>query len=121
MTTFQKYKKTIISAASIITAIFTILGGLWAFENHYATNKKVDIEIERVEIQVAGALQNQQIQNNYKFYQFMYNKLTQDMYDIRRQLRRFPEDQVLRQDYLDVKQERDKVKREMDQLMEKIQ
>jgi hypothetical protein len=114
-------KKIIIAAASIITAIFTILGGLWAFENHYATNKKVDTEIERVEIQVAGAIQNQQIQNNYKFYQFMYDKLTQDMFEIRRQLRRFPEDRELRQDYQDVKRERSDVKRKMDLLMEKIQ
>ena len=114
-------KKIIIAAASIITAIFTILGGLWAFENHYATNKKVDTEIERVEIQVAGALQNQQIQNNYKFYQFMYDKLTQDMFEIKRQLRRFPEDQELRQDYQDVKRERSNLKGKMDSLMEKVQ
>jgi len=121
MTVFQKYKKSIVTASSIITAVFALLGGLWAFEAHYATNNKVDTEIERVEIQVAGALQNYQIKSDYKFYQFMYDKLTQDMYNIKRELRRDPDNQELRQDYIDIKNERDNIKRKMDLMMEKIQ
>ena len=121
MNTFQKYKKAIVTASSIITAVFALLGGLWAFENHYATNQKVNTEIERVEIEVAGAIQSQQIKTDYKFYQFMYDKLTQDMYNIRRELRRDPENQELRQDYIDIKSERDRVKIKMDSMMEKIQ
>ena len=51
----------------------------------------------------------------------MYDKLTQDMYNIRRELRRDPENQELRQDYIDIKSERDRVKIKMDSMMEKIQ
>ena len=50
----------------------------------------------------------------------MYDKLTQDMYEIKRQLRRNPTDQDLRQDYINISNERQQVKNKMDSLMEKI-
>ena len=121
MNTFQKYKKAIVTASTIIIAIFSLLGGLWAFEKHYATNRTVETEIERVEFEVAGAIQTQSIKSSYQFLQFQYDKLTQDMMYIRRQLRRDPTDQILREEYQDVKLERQKVKLKMEQLMEKIQ
>jgi len=118
---FQKYKKAILTASSIILTIFSLLGGLWAFNNHYATNTKVTTEIERVEFEVAGAIQNQSIKSSYQFLQFQYDKLTQDMMNIRRELRRDPTDQILREEYQDIKLERDRVKQKMEGLMEKIQ
>lgn len=121
MTTFQKYKKSIVTASSVIIAIFSLLGGLWAFENHYATNKTVTTEIKRVEFEVAGAIQTQSIKSSYQFLQFQYDKLTQDMMNIKRELRRNPDNQDAREDYQDVKQERLRIKQKMDQLMEKIQ
>lgn len=124
----QKYKKIIISAASIITAMFALMGGLWAFDTHYAKS----IEVAELEVQVVESLKQYNIQQqqaqtvyqmktDYKFYQFIYNKLTQDMYEIKRQLRRSPTDQDLRQDYVDVSNERQRVKNKMESLMEKIQ
>jgi uncharacterized coiled-coil DUF342 family protein len=113
-------KKNIVSAASIIIAIFTILGGLWAVENHYETKAEAKEKIEKVEIQVAQALQTQQIRTDYQFYQFMYDKLTQEMYSIKRQLKRNPEDTDLREEYNDIKIEREKIKNKMRELMEKI-
>jgi len=127
MTTFQKYKKIIISAVSIITAIFAILGGLWKFDVHYATS----MEVAELEVQVVESLrqyntQQQQVQTtyqlktDYKFYQFMYDKYTGDMLEIRRLLRRNPTDQDLRQDYVSISAQRDRVKQKMELIMEKI-
>lgn len=124
----QKYKKIIISAASIITAIFAIIGGLWAFDNHYAKS----VQVTKLEIQVVQSLkqyntqqqrsqQVYQYKNDYRFYQFMYDKLTQEMYSIKRQLRRDPTDQGLQQEYIEISQERQRVKQKMDNLMGKIQ
>jgi hypothetical protein len=123
----QKYKKIIISAASVIAAVFGLLGGMWAFDSHYAKS----IEVAELEVQVVESLkqynvQQQQAQTiyqmktDYKFYQFMYDKLTHDMYEIKRQLRRDPTDQDLRQDYINISNERQQVKNKMDSLMEKI-
>ena len=127
MNTFQKYKKLIVTASSIITAIFAILGGLWAFDAHYATSMEVaELEVQVVESLKQYNVQQQQAQTiyqmktDYKFYQFMYDKLTQDMYEIKRQLRRNPTDQDLRQDYINISNERQQVKNKMDSLMEKI-
>jgi len=123
----QKYKKMIISAASIIAVVFGLLGGMWAFDGHYAKS----IEVAELEIQVVESLKQYNVQqqktqttyqmkNDYKFYQFMYDKLTQDMYSIKRQLRSSPTDQDLRQDYINISSERQRVKNKMDSLMENI-
>ena len=114
------FTKKILTMIGSLTAILSLIGGIWAFENHYATNKRVDNEIAQVEVQVAGALQNSQIKNDYKFYQFMYDKLTQDMYNLKRQLRQNPNDEALRQDYEDVLQQRKEIKIKMEELMKSI-
>ncbi len=80
---FQKYKKSIVTASSIILAVFALLGGLWKFNDHYATNIKVNHEIERVEFEVAGAIQNQSVKSTYQFLQFQYDMLTPDMMNIK--------------------------------------
>ena len=121
-------KKTIISAASIIIAIFTILGGMWAFDSHYAKSA----EIEELEVQVVQSLrqyneqqihvqQIYQYKNEYRFYQFIYDKLGRDLLEIRRQIRRYPEDEILRQDYVEVREERVKIKEKMDEIFRKIE
>ena len=121
-------KKTIISAASIIIAIFTILGGMWAFDSHYAKSA----EIEELEVQVVQSLrqyneqqihvqQIYQYKNEYRFYQFIYDKLGRDLLEIRRQIRRYPEDEILRQDYVEVREERVKIKEKMDEILRKIE
>ena len=114
------FTKKFMTTIGVITAILSLIGGIWAFESHYATNEHVDKEIERVEIQVAGALQNSQIKSDFRFYQFQYDKLTQEMTTIRRQLRANPDDTFLKQDYDEVVQQRKEIKRKMDELMRKI-
>ena len=115
------FTKKFFAILGAITAILSLMGGIWAFDNHYATNVKVDKEINRVEVQVAGALQNQQIKNDYKFYQFQYDKLTQDLYGLKRQMRNNPNDQGLQADYNEIVQERQAIKRKMEDLLRKIE
>jgi len=120
-------KKTVYGGLSVVVAVFAILGGLWAFEDRYAKTEEVD----ELEIQVVQSLkqynqqqtqiqQNYQHKNEYKFYQFLYDKLGRDLLDIRRQLRRDPTDEFLRQDYTEAQRQRGLIKEKMDALMEKI-
>jgi hypothetical protein len=109
----SKNLKTILA---VLVTLMTLIGGIWAFGNTFATNSRVDKDL----IEVAGAIQNQQIKSDYKFYQFMYDKLTQDMNEIKRQLRRTPDDQELRQDYQDIKEERNKIKEKMELMIKEI-
>jgi len=115
----------------IVVGLITIVGAVWIVGSTFATNDRVDkvevvtekninTKIEAFEVEVAGALQNQQIKSDYQFYQFLYDRLTQEMLEIKRQLRRDPNDQLLRQDYVDKKEERDKLKEKMDKLMDKV-
>jgi len=114
------FSKKLITTIGVLVTLMTLIGGIWAFNNTFATNERVDKEVENIEIQVAGALQNQQIKSDYNFYLFLYDKLSQDMVDIQRQLRTNPYDEMLRQDYLDKKEERIRVKQKMEEMMKKI-
>lgn len=104
----------------VIAAVLSLIGGLWAFESHYATNERVNGEIERVEIEVAGAIQSIQIKNDYKFYVFMYDKFTSDITSLRRRMRVNPSDRDLQREYDEVVKERKEVKKKMDELLRKI-
>jgi len=108
--------KKLLTGLGVVVTILSIIGGIWAFDAHYATDKKVD----DLEIQIAGALQNQQMKSDYQFYQFMYDKLTQDIYNLKRQIRNAPWDGDLKQDYKEVIQERKEIKRKMDKAIKNI-
>ena len=114
------FTKKIMTIIGSILAVISLIGGLWAFEEHYATNKTLDSKIEGVEFQVAGAIQNIQIKTDYKFYQFMYDKLTNDMFLLRKQMRDNPNDNMIKQDYKDVCDQRKDIKLKLEQLMKKI-
>ena len=50
----------------------------------------------------------------------MYDKLTQDMYNIKRQIRDNPDDIQLKDDLNEVIRQRNDIKKKMDELMSKI-
>lgn len=115
----------------IATGLITIVAAVWVVGNTFATNNRVDkvevvterninTKIEELEVEVAGAIQTQQYKNNYNFYQFQHDKLVQEKMEIKRQLRRDPNNQELRQDYIELEEERKRIKRKMDELMDKI-
>jgi len=114
------FTKKVMAIIGAILAVLSLIGGIWAVEEHYATNKGVDDKIEHVEFQVAGAIQNIQIKTDYKFYQFMYDKLTNDMFLLRKQMRDNPNDNMIKQDYKDVCDQRKEMKIKLEQLMRKI-
>ncbi len=122
------FTKKFLTTLGVITAILSLIGGIWAFDSHYATNEKVDVvkieskeDVKELEIQIAGALQNQQQKSDVQFLQFMYNNLTQELNELRRQLRRFPEDPDLKRDYHELYEERKNVKQQLDNAIRKIQ
>lgn len=119
-------KKVIVTLGAVAT-VLTIVGGIWAFEAHYATNHRVDgvvkvaaKDVEDLEIQVASALQNQQLKSDIKFYQFMDDKLREDQYMIRKELEKNPTDPMLQRDYDEIQERREKLQREIDSSMQKI-
>lgn len=121
------FTRKFLTTIGVITAILSLIGGIWAFDSHYATDERVTelkVEtrenVEKVEIQFAGALLNQQQKSDVKFYQFMYDKLTQEKNEIRRQMRRYPEDIDLKRDYQEVMDERKRIKQQMDDALRKI-
>jgi hypothetical protein len=111
------FTKKFLTSISVITAVIGLLVALWMFDGHYETKAAAVEKIEQVEIVVAGAIQNQEIKSDYKFMQFIYDKLTTEMYNLKRQMRRYSEDQDLKDDYTDVVRQRNEVKFKLDILM----
>lgn len=121
------FTKKFLTYLGVITAILSLIGGIWAFDSHYATNEKVaEVEIrakenvQDLEIQIAGALQNQQMKSNVQFYQMTYDALTRKLNELRREMKRYPEDQDLQRDYQELLQERKRIKDKLDESLRKI-
>ena len=112
----------------VITAILSLIGGIWAFDAHYASSEEVaEVEVEAkedvkdLEIQIAGALQNQQMKSSVTFWQFQIEILENELKELRRQMRRYPEDQALREDYRDTLERKREVQKKMEKAMQRIQ
>jgi len=119
-------KKVVVSLSAVAT-VLTIVAGIWAFEAHYATNSRVDgvaiaaeQKVEQLEIQLAGAFENQQHKSNAKYWQFMLERLMKDLSELKRQMRRYPEDEILREDYRALQERIKEVRSKLDQALEKI-
>ena len=131
MSKFEVVTNNLKTIIAIIVGVITIAGAVWVFANTFATNvrvdkedkeivQSVDIKMKSMEDVVAGALQRQEVKSDYKFYQFQHDKLLQDKMEVKRQLRRDPTNQELRQDYIEIEEERKRIKEKMDELMKQI-
>lgn len=121
------FTKKVIVSLGVVATLLTIVGGIWAFENHYATNQRVDKvemksteDVKELEIQIAGALENQQRKSDVRYWQFMYDKITNDIFELKRQMRRYPEDKILQQDYADALERRKEIKKKLDDALQEI-
>ena len=128
MTAVSKiFTKKLVVGLSVVTTLLTIMGGLWKFDSHYASAKRVDgveatakDDIKQLEGAVASALKNQQYKADVRYYQIMDDKLREDIYQLRKRLERDPSDELLRQDYNDLKELREKIKDKLEDSMMKI-
>lgn len=121
------FTKKVIIVLSAVATVFTIVAGIWGFEAHYASNKRVDKveivhanDIKGMEVQLAGALENTQHKMNAKHFQFMYDTLTNSMFELKRQMRRYPEDEILKEDYEELVDRRKEIKKKLNEALEKI-
>lgn len=121
------FTKKVILILGAVATVLTIMGGIWGFEAHYATNKRVDTvvksaekDVNDLEIQLAGALQNQQYKSDAKYWQFMYERLLKDLTELKRQMRRYPEDEILKEDYRALLERIKEVRAKLDSSIEKI-
>lgn len=108
-------KKVIVSLSAIAT-LLSVVGGIWGFEAHYVDTS----EMKNFEMKIVTTIENQQYKSDVKFYQFMYDKLTTDLFELKRQMRRYPEDELLKEDYKEILNQRNKIKDKLDKSMEKI-
>lgn len=121
------FTKKVVATISAVAAVFTLVAGIWAFETHYATNDRVDEvfisakeNVKNLELQIAGAFERQQLKSDVRYWQFEYDKILNDIYDLKRQMRRYPEDEILKQDLMDLLGRKKTVKEKLEKALEKI-
>ena len=121
------FTKKVIAGLSALAALFAIVGGIWAFEIHYATDKRVDSvvayhenDMDELRLEIAGAIKQQQLKGDIQFYSMMIEKLTIERDAIRRQLRQYPNDPYLKEDYKNVNEEIKRFKQLLDQAIRKM-
>jgi len=115
--TFGSYfTKKVITGLSVIATLSAIVGGIWAFESHYATHD----DVESLEVKVIGSMQNYQLKTDYKFYQFLYDKLQLDIFLMRKQLEVNTDDVDLRTDYNELIKQKNDIKNKMEKTLKEI-
>lgn len=77
----------------------------------------VDNKIEKLDTKVAVTLQQMQKSNDYNHYSRVLEDLNAQIYKLRQWLRQNPNDMEAREDYENLKKNRDKVKERLDSLM----
>lgn len=121
------FTKKVITTLAAVATVLTIIGGIWGFEAHYATNNRLNSvamaaekDVSQLEVQLAGALQNQQFKSDAKYWQFMYERLLKDVTELKRQMKRYPEDNILKEDYRALLDRIKEARKKLDESMEKI-
>lgn len=121
------FTKKVIVILSAVATVFTIVAGIWAFEAHYATNKRVDkvekesiASIFKLEEAVAGALINQQHKSDVRFFQLELERVQRDIYDLRREIEKNPQDHTLQRDYEELLRRKEIIKEKLDEALESI-
>ena len=115
----KKIKENIGKTIASILVLFSLIGGVWAFEDRYISETEVEIKMEQQEKVVIATLQKFKQQVDYRWYQNLYDQLTVQVINYRKLVRSNPNDEILKQEYNDVVEERKKVKKVIDELLDK--
>lgn len=113
-------KKTIGSGLALIITLATIIGFAFAIDSRYAKEIVVVETLQQFQMQQQATIDRYQIKSDYKFYKFMYDDLTKEMYFYRKLIREHPNDQEIKLEHDQVVKKRDDTKEKMDKLMEQL-
>ena len=114
---FKTIKENIGKTIASVIVVFSLIGGVWAFEDRYVSKDTVDQKFKQQEIKVVATLQKFKQQVDYRWYQNLYNQLTVQMLNYKKLLRSNPDDEILKQEYKDIIEERKKIKKILDDLL----
>ena len=115
---FKYIKDNVWKTITTIVVIFSLIGGVWAFDDRYVSKEAVEEKLEQQEKIVIATLQKFKQQIDYRWYQNLYNDLTVQMMQYKNLLRKNPNDELLKQEYKDIVDKRKKVKEILDKLLE---
>ena len=103
-----------------VVVIFSLLGGVWAFDDRYAKEEIVAQNLQQLQQQTTQTIKQVQLKIQLQFYQMMYDNLTKEMFSYKRLLRENPNDPEIREEYERIIIERNRIKTKINELMEKI-
>lgn len=137
---FNAAKANIWKTLTVIVTIFSVIGGVWAFENRYALKKEIEpIIIAQKDIQVSQQEFHKQQQNlttrqdllikqqklqiintKREFYQMLLDDTNKDLADARTYLRNHPEDDWARDRISELEVSKRRLQEKIDALIREI-
>lgn len=123
----EYFKNKVVAGLSVIVTLFAIVAGIWSIDDHYATNKRVNLievayaeDMKKIGEQLSKTLENTQHKLDARYFQFLHDKYTSDAMNMRREMRRYPEDEFLQEDYKDLIDKKKDVKIKLEKSLERI-
>ena len=113
----KKIKENIGKTIASVIVLFSLIGGVWAFDDRYISKTEVDTKMKHQEKIVIATLQKFKQQVDYRWYQNLYDQLTVQILEYRNLLRKNPGDEILKQEYKEIVEERKKIKKILDDLL----
>lgn len=101
--------KTIITS---IILVISLVGGILALDDRYVTAK----EFVRLEQQTVKTMEQFQINQDRKFLEQRYQTLTDQLYSQKQLIKKYPNDQELKDDLNSINKERNDVKDKLDKM-----
>lgn len=119
------FTRKIIVSLSVIATVLTLVGGIWGFEEHYATNKRVDDVVVNfqqengdLEIKLADVLESQQKKADLRYFRFLENEMDDEIYKLKRKIEQNPTDELLKKDYEHILNRREVIRQNIEKILE---
>jgi hypothetical protein len=113
-------KRIIGSGLAMIVTLATIIGIAFAVDTRYAKEITVVETLQQFQMQQQATIDRYQLKNDYKFYKFMYDDLTKEMYFYRKLMREHPNDAEIKLEHDQVVEKRKQTGDKMNAIMEQL-
>ena len=124
------FNKKVASVGGAVLLVIGLVSSGFVIEDRYANEKDVevgltherevtDLHFKNFEEQVVMNLKQLQVQQDYRYYMSMLENVDTQIYKIKQWLREHPNDQEAKEDYQNLKNKRNEIRKRLDELMRK--
>lgn len=107
---------TITKAVGIVTLVFSLIGGVWMFDDRYCSAG----ELEAAETRIVQSMEQLEKKSELRHYEFLHDQLTYQYFQYKRLVRENPNDQELKEELEIIKKRKEEAKENRDTILNDI-